>query len=469
MTPQERYKKLKEHLSEENPVLVEVVDEYRELDNIARKIGFLDKNQTYTEFISWWPLISILGTFSAGKSSFINEFLGKKVQDTGNQAVDDKFTVICYSKNEEVTTLPGVALDADPRFPFYNISKEIEKIDPEEKNINKYLQLKAVNSERIKGKVLIDSPGFDADFQRDAVLRITRHIIDLSDLVLIFFDARHPEPGAMRDTLNHLVEVAKKHADSDKVLYVLNQIDTCAKEDNLEDIIGAWQRALSQKGIVSGKFYAIYNESLAKFDDPEVEQRYKQKKDEDLAEIIYKMDKVTIDRAYRIVKNVETKVKELQEYIPELKEYLNKYKTNVLISDILMLAIFGGAGYYASTFVETPELKYGIWGLAAVLFLAAHFRVRSLIANFMAKKIENVYVKKAFLKQTKWYKPYRLAGLGLSSKRLRKRFDRLVERSKTLIQKLNDQFITLRREEQKIKEPELKQPKQVEAQVASEA
>jgi len=104
-------------------------------------------------------------------------------------------------------------------------------------------------------------------------------------LVLIFFDARHPEPGAMRDTLNHLVEAAKNHKDADKILYILNQIDTCAKEDNLEDIIGAWQRALSQKGIVSGKFYAIYNESAAKIENEEQKERLKKKKDEDLKEI----------------------------------------------------------------------------------------------------------------------------------------------------------------------------------------
>ncbi len=460
MTPQERYKKLKEHLLEENPVLVDVIDEYRELDNIAKKIGLLDKQQTYTEFISWWPLISILGTFSAGKSSFINEFLGKKVQDTGNQAVDDKFTVICYSKKDEVTTLPGVALDADPRFPFYNISKEIEKIDPEEKNINKFLQLKAVHSDRIKGKVLIDSPGFDADYQRDAVLRITKHIIDLSDLVLIFFDARHPEPGAMRDTLNQLVEIAKRHTDSDKVLYILNQIDTCAKEDNLEEIIGAWQRALSQKGIVSGKFYAIYNESLAKIDNPEVEARLKKRKDEDLAQIMEKMDKVAIDRAYRIVKNIETKAKEILDYIPPLKELLSKFKTNMILADILMLAIFGGGGYYLSTLVEADWMKWAIGGISALLFVAAHYRVRSLVVNFMSKKIEDPYLKRAFLKQTRWYKPYIFAGMGLDSKKLKSKLDALIERSKTLVQKLNDQFISLKREDNRKEIEENIKPKE---------
>ena len=57
----------------------------------------------------------------------------------------------------------------------------------------------------LRGKILIDSPGFDADAQRTSTLKITDHIIDLSDLVLVFFDARHPEPGAMSDTLAHLV------------------------------------------------------------------------------------------------------------------------------------------------------------------------------------------------------------------------------------------------------------------------
>ena len=438
MTPKERYKKLKEHLIEENPLLVEVIEEYKELDAIAKKIGFLDDNQTYTESISWWPLISVLGTFSAGKSSFINEFLGKKIQATGNQAVDDKFTVICYSKNEETTTLPGVALDADPRFPFYNISKEIEKIEPDA-NINRYLQLKAVNSDKIKGKILIDSPGFDADTQRDATLRITRHIIDLSDLVLIFFDARHPEPGAMRDTLDHLVEVAKNHADSDKVLYILNQIDTCAKEDNLEEIIGAWQRALSQKGIVSGKFYAIYNESLAKIEDEGLRERLKRKKDEDLQEIMEKMEKVLVDRAYRIVKNVEYRAKEILQLLPKLKERLNSFKTRMLVADLILLALLGMAGYYLST--QLPDFATYIYLAAAALFVALHFKLKSLISASMAKKIDNAYLKQAFIKQTRWYRPYLLGGN--VGKKVTQKLEHLINSSKSFIQKLNDQFIAL--------------------------
>ena len=441
MTPKERYKKLKEHLLEENPLLVDVIDEYKELDALAYDLGFLPKDKTFTSSISWWPLISVLGTFSAGKSSFINEYLGKKVQESGNQAIDDKFTVICYTNKEEMTTLPGVALDADPRFPFYNISKQIEKIDPEERNINRYLQLKAINSEPLKGKIFIDSPGFDADVQRDITLQITDHIVDLSDLVLIFFDARHPEPGAMRDTLNQLVEIAKSHIDSDKVLYILNQIDTCAKEDNLEEIIGAWQRALSQKGIVSGKFYAIYNESLAKIEDPEIEARLKRKKDEDLAAIKAKIENVVIDRAYRIVKNIESKTKELRLKIPELLKSLRSYKRAVLSLDLFVLIGLGAAWYYLRD--SLPQIP-----LIAILIVAFgffHFFIRSKVRGWHISKMQDSALKEAFFKQTRWYRPFLFIGAGLGGKRYQERFERLIQSSKSFIQKLNDQYISMQR------------------------
>jgi len=441
MQPKERYKKLKEYLNEENPILKEAIEEYIEIDKIAKKIGFLKDNQTFTEEISWWPLISVLGTFSSGKSTFINEYIGKKVQATGNQAVDDKFTAVCYSIKDETITLPGVALDADPRFPFYNISREIEKID-HQNNINKYIQLKAINSENLKGKILIDSPGFDADIQRDEILKITKHIIDLSDLVLIFFDARHPEPGAMRDTLNHLVEVAKKHKDSDKILYILNQIDTCAKEDNLEEIIGSWQRALSQKGIVSGKFYAIYNESVAKIEDENVKERFNRKKEEDLKDILEKIDKVLIDRSYRIVKNIQTIAKNLIENIKALKEKLASFRIKLFISDFITLSLLIALLFFIKGIVD-KNIFYGAVILSIIIFLAIHFKIKSFLSSSIAKKIDDKFLKSAFLKQTRWYKPYLIVG---SNKKILDRLKSMIDSSKNYIQRLNDQFINLKKE-----------------------
>ena len=121
MTPaqrkEQRLKRLQEHLKRESPVLVEVVNQYRELDDVAQRLGLLEVGESYATQISWWPMVAILGTFSAGKSSFINSYLDLNLQRTGNQAVDDRFTVITFSPDGQLRTLPGVALDGDPRFP----------------------------------------------------------------------------------------------------------------------------------------------------------------------------------------------------------------------------------------------------------------------------------------------------------------------------------------------------------------
>jgi len=453
MMPEERYKKLKEYLSAENPVLLDVISKYQALDKIGHKVGLIRPDETYTSHISWWPMISVLGTFSAGKSSFINEYVGKEIQQSGNQAVDDKFTVVCYGNQEEPTTLPGLALDADPRFPFYNISEEIDKVDPGEGNrVNLYLQLKTLNSDKVKGKILIDSPGFDADSQRDGILRITDHIVEMSDLVLVFFDARHPEPGAMRDTLEHLVATTIGHKDANKVLYVLNQIDTTAKEDNLEDVIGSWQRALAQEGLISGNFYSIYNEASANtIENEALATRLKTKKDGDLEKIIERMDKVSIERAYRIIKALEDYAKEIKEdKIPLLQEALQGWSKKVLWTDLSMvalLAIVVGALQFKfdifNTLLSSQVSMIAGGGALILLLLITHFKARNFFARRIAKKWEekDVAISIAIEHNTRWWK----STLGFSGRNWHKgtktKLDVLMTQGREAIQKLNDQFL----------------------------
>ena len=451
MTLQERYDRLREHLSEENPLLLDVTDKYMALDKIGHKTGLLASNESYTSHISWWPLISVLGTFSAGKSTFINDFIGQKVQTSGNQAVDDKFTALCYGKGSEPTTLPGMALDADPRFPFYNVSEEVNNVqEGEGDRVNQYLQLKTVRSEALKGKILIDSPGFDADSQRDTILRLTSHIIDMSDLVLIFFDARHPEPGAMRDTLNHLVKSAMSHTDADKVLYVLNQIDTTAQEDNLEDVIGAWQRAMAQKGLISGSFYTIFNEkSMAHIDDEAVKERLTKKKNTDLSRILSRIDKVGTERAYRIVRALEDIAKSLKDdKIISLHEALQKWSRNVIIGDMTVAAILVGALVYFETQTALLSTSSTILTVAlagvSLIGLYSHFSIRRLVTNHVSKNWEekDPNIARAIRHNTRWWKPVFGPSMKSWGNKQKRSLETLIDQSKLTIQGLNDQFIS---------------------------
>jgi len=463
-----RLKHLESHLSQENPVLLSTVQSFRELDKVAYRMGLLDNTESFAAHIPWWPLISILGTFSAGKSTFINHYLGSPLQRSGNQAVDDRFTVICYSNEETPHALPGVALDSDPRFPFYKISNDIEQVaEGEGSRIDAYLQLKSSTSERLKGKIIIDSPGFDADAQRTSTLKITDHMIDLSDLVLVFFDARHPEPGAMRDTLEHLVSKTIHRADSGKFLYILNQLDTTANEDNPEDVIAAWQRALGEHGLTAGRFYSIYSPTASvKIEDETLRARYEMKRDMDLDEIHGRMAQVEIERAYRIVSSLDNTAQEIEnKVVPVLREAAQRWKTRVLWGDavafgaiaLLFLGITINSGQWEGmrltagwwTWVTSSSTYLLVFGLIVLAMAAAvHFGVRKLAASslstWLASKQKDLSIRvnliKAFNRNTKpWRSIFSIkpAGWGRRSK---KALAGIVTAVDEYIQQLNDRF-----------------------------
>ncbi|WP_456405076.1 dynamin family protein [Thiolapillus sp.] len=457
-----RLKHLETHLEQENPVLLSAVQSFRDLDRVAYRMGLLEDTESFATQIPWWPLISILGTFSAGKSTFINNYLDAKLQRSGNQAVDDRFTVICYSEDPTPHTLPGVALDSDPRFPFYKISREIELVAEGEGNrIDAYLQLKSCNSERLKGKILIDSPGFDADAQRTSTLRITDHMVDLSDLVLVFFDARHPEPGAMRDTLEHLVSKTIHRNDSGKFLYILNQIDTTANEDNPEEVIAAWQRALGEHGLTAGRFYTIYSPTASvQIEDPTRRQRYESKRDHDLAEIHDRMEQVEVERAYRIVGSLEKTAREIEDrVVPTLQEALDRWKKRVLWLDGIVFGLLAALviGWGLSNgqlgqwwqWVRESTLHSGIFlvivvGGGFLLHLALrNLAVRSLV-GWLSKQQHSLPVRidlvNAFRKSTRPWRSLlskKPAGWGRKTRRL---LSSIITQADDYIQQLNDRF-----------------------------
>ena len=455
-----RISSLEKHLELENPILLKAVREFRELDKVAYSMGLLDTDDSFATRVPWWPLVSLLGTFSSGKSSFINTYLDSKLQRTGNQAVDDKFTVVCYSKEKEVHTLPGLALDADPRFPFYQISREIEHVaQGEGRRVDAYLQLKTCPATRLKGKILIDSPGFDADSQRNSTLRITDHIMDLADLVLVFFDARHPEPGAMKDTLDHLVSKTINRPDSNKFLFVLNQIDCTVQEDNLEDVVAAWQRSLAQSGLTAGRFYQIYNLDCAHpIKDPDLKKRYEAKRIEDMNAIMERFDRVEVERAYRVVSVLEHTAHFIEDVAaPKVRELLGRWKKWVLIWDAALLAIAGGVLSFLIYGLGLPlksVLDWGEWmqwvvGAGAAVGVAyIHFTMRRLVANRikanLSKEVKETdplfCIRGAFEKNTKpWRTVFspRPSGWNIFSRRRVKEVLRVTD---GFVQELNDQF-----------------------------
>jgi GTPase SAR1 family protein len=464
-TTQERVKRLEAHLQQENPVLAGAVQSFQQLDRIARRLGLMEEDDSFAAQVSWWPVIAVLGTFSAGKSTFLNQYVGRDLQRTGNQAVDDRFTVICYGPEDTPALLPGLALDSDPRFPFYQISRDIERVaEGEGRRVDSYLQLKTCKAESLRGKIFIDSPGFDADQQRTSTLLITDHIIDLSDLVLVFFDARHPEPGAMGDTLQHLVADTVSRPDASKFLYILNQIDNTAREDNPEEVVAAWQRALAQHGLTAGRFYRIYSRQAAiPVEDAQVRERMERKRDEDLADIESRVQQVEVERAYRVVGVLEKTARHMRDgLVPRLAAARRHWRRRTLW---LSLGVFGtlavlflawsiGAGHWDglryTPVAELDTLAQIVIAVAAVLVLgylyvllkrlAGHSVQRSLKRDSTLGNHRDA-LSRAFSGNMKaWWRSLASSQPRGWTRRTRRQLDEVMADADRFIQALNDKY-----------------------------
>ncbi len=301
-------KNLERHLRNESPLLVDAVKGFKQLDREAYRLGLLDKNESYVTQIPWWPLISIVGTDTETKNNFLESYLGSSVTHSDNNSDNndtEKFTVICYANGEQSRILPGIALDADARLPFYQMANEIEKTSATDRSsVNSCLQLLTCPSPLIQGYLFINAPSFDSTSVCET--QITEHIINISDLVIVFVDDKQQENLPHREALEQMI----------------------ASDD-------------SQKQV--NKFVIVANQSEAQ--SPELIERIQQ---------------IYIDRQYRILGNLHDRAREIEQYtIPKLSKLIRVWERGVLWRDTVAFGLLSGAGFitlmFAGMFEKTGE------------------------------------------------------------------------------------------------------------------
>jgi len=204
----------------------------------------------------------------------------------------------------------------------------------------------------------------------------------------------------MHDTLNHLVGHTINRSDSEKFLYILNQIDTAAHEDNPEAVVAAWQRALAAKGLTAGRFYSIYNSDVAvPIEDEAVRHRFENKCNQDKSAIFDRIHQVEIERSYRIVGALQTIASDIEtQVVPIVKNAMTKWLKMVLVLDaiaagvfILALVVLGqwfdSWALFSYDFANESYLSAIKAGLTVLGFLTVHFSVRAFSARIIANKI----------------------------------------------------------------------------------
>lgn len=465
---EERLKRLQTHLDQENNILLQIAKSFRQLDKLAYRLGLLTKTQSFTTLVSWWPLILVCGTRGAGKSSFINHYLGADLQPTGAQPGDDKYTVICFSPEEPARTFPGLALHSEPRFPFYQFGKGVTDSHPNASEcMNSYLQLKTCPSAALRGKIFIDAPGFDDSEQRSSVLEVTDHILNLSDLVLIMFDARQTQPATLGDTLEHLVTNAMKRPDASKFLYILNQIDLTAHQDSPEAVFAAWQDTLSEHGVSAGRYYRLYNRQAAPvIENEQLRARLERKCTQDTHAIRTRVDQIEIERAYRIIGVLENLTGSVEgQLIPTIRHAKELWKRRVVWTEsvaltVIVTLLFGGsiaAGYWEglrfsppwldSITASSPWLSLLI-GVSCVALIYLHFFLRRLVANSVVRAIRHdsslgdaaEWVAQAFDKNTKAWRSFLLTNPTGWGAFARRRIEKILNDTDRYVQTLNNRY-----------------------------
>ncbi len=203
------------------------------LSPVALRYGYSDVPLEST--IKWRPMVLILGNYSSGKSTLINELLGMPLQATGQAPTDDAFTVLTHdpaagSGSVRITEeREGQALLGDPEYPFAGLKKHGQRFAA-------HFRLKKVNAPFLQNLALIDTPGMlDSIAERDRGYDYQQVIGDLAaiaDLVLVMFDPH--KAGTVREAHASLRDTLPAKTFEDRVMIVLNRVDEC---ENLTDLL----------------------------------------------------------------------------------------------------------------------------------------------------------------------------------------------------------------------------------------
>jgi hypothetical protein len=419
---------LEKQFAATDPVLQKTAKVFQELDQLEYEMGLIDNDETTARKNSWWPLISTLGGYSPAKSEFLNRYLGVNLHTARH-----KFTVLQYTPQASTATLPGTALDADHRLPFYQIGRDVERVAGGEGNkLNTYLELVTVNSNSLKNKLVIDTPVLNPSTENAVTALLRKHVIDISDLVLVFTDLFEADAELISDAIAGIVA----QQDSNKFVFIIDHAEISLDPQKSQEIAASWQRRLAEFGIHTGEFVVLSHGS----DAPVIDRR---------------VNNLNNDRSYRVLAALEQNIRDIDDVINEVEASITTWKDRCNASTLIILAFIIMLILFAEIAVGILDLFFDpIIGPAIILGLVAVLTpLHILISRVHAKFIINQLHKR----QKQLNLTEDLAGLFEKSlgfwrmllpittpvgknKKNRKKLIGLIEQTKDLVQALNDQF-----------------------------
>ncbi len=434
---------LEKQFASDNPVLHQVAEIFQELDQIEYDLGLINADETTASKDSWWPIVSLIGGSSTAKSKFINSYLGSEQLLSGIQASSHKFTVLMDSPQPNSVTLQGTALDVDPRYPFYQVSRKIDRLQAGAgSRINAFLELKTLQSERLKGKLFIDAPAVVSSQAAPVVSLLTHHMIDHSDLVLIFTDIFEQDFPLIEELIDQIIA----YQDSNKFVYLIDDAGESLSVTNSNAMISLWQRKLSDRGINTGQFIVL----------AELANSSAMPKPSCFSQIDQRLANVEHERSYRVLDALEKNIVDIENtVIPEVKRGIMLWKERSTLASVIVLSFVAMLAIFAEIELGILELLIDpiIGPIALVSLIAVMLPMHLITSRILAKLIiqqlnerqkelhlmENI--GEMFEKNITFFRMilpvFEPAGW---NKKTKARLWQLRESTKELVQALNDHF-----------------------------
>ncbi|RJP86516.1 MAG: Dynamin family protein [Desulfobacteraceae bacterium] len=376
----------------------------KRLTPVAQAYGYSDVPLEST--IKWRPMVLIIGNYSSGKSTLINEFLGADIQAIGQAPTDDSFTIITHDDSAlegadiQVTQeRDGKFLLNDPEYPFEILKKHGQRFAS-------HFRLKKVNSPFLKNLALIDTPGMlDSITERDRgydYQEVIGDLAQLADLVLVLFDPH--KAGTVRESHTSLRETISIRTYEDRVLFVLNRIDECASLSDLLQVYGTLCWNLSQitgrKDIPS--IHLTYSLRAAKkSQNCSAEDQhflfYLQNQRKNLKNAVLEAPRYRLDNLATFIETNAERLDHFLEAIVKYRKQLKEFQIKWILIGLGISLLAGAGAITAGLFTGfsggvTDPIALCIGALAACLFMGfwVFVPLRYLKSLFHRKALKNI-------------------------------------------------------------------------------
>ena len=408
----------------DNFVLQNAAKVFHELDQFEYDLDLLKNEDTTAIHTSWWPIVSIIGGHSDVKKHFLEQFLGVQLPTT------HKITVLAQGAQASQTILPATALDVDYRYPFYRISQKIEQLQKGEgERINTYLELKTLNSDALEGKLFIDIPSFIHSTNADVTQLLTTYSIEQSDVILIFCDVFN----STSHLVNQFTATLIAQQENKKMVYLF---------DDATASVSSTQTKLANLGLTVGQFIGtsqLTNPYSAEY-----------------AQLQQQLANAAHQRSYRVLHALEKSILDVENVIIyEIKKAIFIWKERSTFSSLLILgaiatvAVFLEIGMGLLEFLIDPIIGPAILLSLIAVMVPTHIFFSKVQAKFIISSL-NRRQKQLHLTEdlaTLFEKNLTFSRMMLPihdpigwNKKTKAQLAALLDKTKDLVQTLNDNF-----------------------------